>query len=500
MFKKLLVANRGEIAVRVLRTAREMGIATVAVYSQADRKSLHVEIADEAVEIGPPAPLESYLNIPRIIEAAKRTGAEAIHPGYGFLAENASFAKACKEAGLIFVGPPADALRRVGDKLEARKLALSVGAPVIPGMTATQPDIALFKKEAQEIGYPVLIKAAAGGGGKGMRVVSSPSELDEGLQGAMREAQNAFGDATVYLEKYIAEPRHIEMQILCDEHGNAVWLGERECSIQRRHQKIIEESPSPVMAPQLRQEMGQTAVKIAKAAGYRNAGTVEFLYEKGKYYFLEVNARLQVEHPVTEFCTGLDLVALQLHIASGEEIPFSQQEVHPRGHAIECRIYAEDPTRNFLPSSGVIAVLEEPQGPGVRCDSGLREGLEVSVHYDPILSKVITYGENRAEAVRRMCRALSEYVIMGVATPISLLLNILEHPAFISGELSTHFLEHHFPNWKPPKASDAVREVAFIAAMLARAETKHGGGPLLSKAQPTPWQTIGPWEIARGAE
>jgi acetyl-CoA carboxylase biotin carboxylase subunit len=500
MFKKLLVANRGEIAVRVLRTAREMGIGTVAVYSQADRKSLHVEIADEAVEIGPPAPLESYLNIPRIIKAAKTTGAEAIHPGYGFLAENAPFAKACKEAGLIFVGPPADALRRVGDKLEARKLALSVGAPVIPGMIATQPDIAAFKKEAQKIGYPVLIKAAAGGGGKGMRVVSSPSELDEGLQGAMREAQSAFGDATVYLEKYIAEPRHIEMQILCDEHGNAVWLGERECSIQRRHQKIIEESPSPVMTSQLRQEMGQTAVKIVKAAGYRNAGTVEFLYEKGSYYFLEVNARLQVEHPVTEFCTGLDLVALQLHIASGEEIPFSQQEVYPRGHAIECRIYAEDPTRNFLPSSGVIAVLEEPQGPGVRCDSALREGLEISVHYDPILSKVITYGENRAEAIRRMRRALSEYMILGVATPISLLLNILEHPAFVSGELSTHFLEHHFPNWKPPKASDAVREAALMAVMVAHAETQHGSGAPLSKTQPTPWQTIGPWEIARGAK
>ena len=496
MFKKLLVANRGEIAVRVLRTAREMGIATVTVYSQADRKSPHVEIADEAVEIGPPAPLESYLNIERIIGAAKATGAEAIHPGYGFLAENASFAKACAEANLVFVGPPSDALRRVGDKLEARKLALSVGAPVIPGMTAVQPDISAFKKEAQKIGYPVLIKATAGGGGKGMRVVSSPADLNAGLEAAMRESQTAFGDATVYLEKYIAEPRHIEMQILCDEHGNAVWLGERECSIQRRHQKIIEESPSPVMTPELRQEMGQTAVKIAKAAGYRNAGTVEFLYEKGNYYFLEVNARLQVEHPVTELCTGLDLVALQLHIAAGEPIPFTQAQVSPRGHAVECRIYAEDAAKDFLPSSGVIVALEEPQGPGIRCDSGLREGLEISVHYDPILSKVITYGENRSEAIRRMRRALSDYVILGVATPISLLLDILRHPAFLSGELSTHFLDHHFADWKPPRPSETVQEMALVAAMLARAGVQRGNGSLSPKARPTPWQTIGRWEIA----
>ncbi len=498
MFKKLLVANRGEIAVRVLRTAREMGITTVAVYSQADRKSLHVEMADEAVEIGPPPPLESYLNIERIIGAAKATGAEAIHPGYGFLAENASFAKACSEAGLIFVGPPSDALRRVGDKLEARQLALSVGAPVIPGMTAVQPDIGAFKKEAQKIGYPVLVKAAAGGGGKGMRVVSSLADLNAGLEAAMRESQTAFGDATVYLEKYIAEPRHIEMQILCDEHGNAVWLGERECSIQRRHQKIIEESPSPVMTAKLRVEMGQTAVKIAKAAGYRNAGTVEFLYEKGHYYFLEVNARLQVEHPVTELCTGLDLVALQLQIASGEPIPLTQEQVQPRGHAVECRIYAEDAARDFLPSSGVIAALAEPQGPGVRCDSGLREGLEISVHYDPILSKVITHGESRDEAIRRMRRALSDYVILGVATPISLLLDILKHPAFLSGKLSTHFLDHHFADWKPPRPSENVQEMALIAATLARAGARRSDGALSSKARPTPWQTIGHWEIAHG--
>jgi acetyl/propionyl-CoA carboxylase alpha subunit len=329
-----------------------------------------------------------------------------------------------------------------------------------------------------------------------MRVANSPSELEDGLEAAMRESQSAFGDATVYLEKYIAEPRHIEMQILCDDHGNALWLGERECSIQRRHQKIIEESPSPVMTPELRQKMGQTAVKIAKAAGYRNAGTVEFLYEKGDYYFLEVNARLQVEHPVTELCTGLDLVAMQLHIASGEPIPFRQEQVAPRGHAIECRIYAEDPSRNFLPSSGIIAALEEPQGPGVRCDSGLREGLEISVHYDPILSKVITYGENRDGAIRRMKRALSEYVILGVATPISLLLEILNHPAFLSGDLSTHFLEHHFSDWKPSRPGESVQEMALIGATLARAGNRRIEGTLSPQVRPTPWTTIGHWEIA----
>lgn len=497
MIKKLLVANRGEIAVRVLRAAREMGVATVAVYSEADRKSPHVELADEAVEIGPAPPLESYLNIEKIIQVAKDVGAEAIHPGYGFLAENSRFAQSCSEAGLIFVGPPADALRRVGNKLEARRLATSVGVPVIPGMMATQPDPAAFKKEAEKIGYPVLVKAAGGGGGKGMRIVSSPSDLDEGLEAAMRESQAAFGDPTVYLEKYIAEPRHIEMQILRDTRGNAVWLGERECSIQRRHQKIIEESPSPIMTAPLREKMGQAAVAIVQAAGYLNAGTVEFLYENGNFYFLEVNARLQVEHPVTELCTGLDLVALQLRIASGEPIPFAQRDVRPRGHALECRIYAEDPAKNFLPSSGKILGLEEPQGPGVRCDSGLREGLEISVHYDPILSKVITFGENRQQAIDRMRRALSDYVILGVATSIPLLREILEHSAFLAGELSTHFLEHHFADWKAPPPSQAVQEAALIAALLVQAAKKSTNGAL-ARARPTPWQTIGHWEIARG--
>ncbi len=496
MFKKILIANRGEIAVRVLRTAREMGIATVAVYSEADRKSPHVELADEAIEIGPPLPLESYLNIEKIITAAQRAGVEAIHPGYGFLSENPLFAESCTKAGFTFIGPPAEAMRKLGNKLEARHLAISVKALVIPGMMASEVSPDVFKKEAEKIGYPVLVKAAAGGGGKGMRVVSSPDDLEEGLQAAMRESKTAFGDATVYLEKYIAEPRHIEMQILRDTHGNAVWLGERECSIQRRHQKIIEESPSPVLTPELREEMGSVAVAIVKAAGYFNAGTVEFLYENGRFYFLEVNARLQVEHPVTEFCTGLDLVALQLEIASGGKIPFTQKDVNPRGHSIECRIYAEDAAKNFLPSSGTIVGLREPQGPGVRCDSGLREGLEISVHYDPILSKLVTYGDNRAEAIRRMQCSLSEYVILGVATPINLLQNILKHHAFVSGELSTHFLEHHFADWVPPVPDEAVQEVALIAALLAGKGAKHSGSDI-TRAQPTPWQTIGSWEIAR---
>ncbi len=496
MIRKLLVANRGEIAVRVLRAAREMGVATVAVYSEADRKSPHVELADEAVEIGPAPPLESYLNIEKIIQVAREVGAEAIHPGYGFLAENALFAEACDKAKLIFVGPPADALRRVGNKLEARQLATSVGAPVIPGMMVANPDPAALKKEAEKIGYPVLVKAAAGGGGKGMRIVTKPADLQDGLEAAMRESQTAFGDATVYLEKYIAAPRHIEMQILCDDRGNAVWLGERECSIQRRHQKIIEESPSPVMTPPLRDKMGKAAVAIAKAAGYLNAGTVEFLYENGNYYFLEVNARLQVEHPVTELCTGLDLVALQFRIASGEAIPFTQSEIHPRGHAIECRIYAEDPAKDFLPSSGKILGLEEPQGPGVRCDSGLREELDISVHYDPILSKVITFGENRQQAIDRMRRALADYVILGVATPIPLLRDILEHPAFLAGDLSTHFLEHHFAGWKVPPPGPAIEEAALMAALLVRSAPKSSDGAL-PRERPTPWQTIGPWEIAR---
>jgi 3-methylcrotonyl-CoA carboxylase alpha subunit len=498
LFKKILIANRGEIAVRVMRTARELGIRTVAVYSDADRRACHVELADEAVHIGPPPAAESYLNIPRILAAAKSTGAQAIHPGYGFLSENPQFSQAVTDAGLTFIGPPAAAMRLLGNKIESRVLAEREGVPVTPGATFDQPIPELVTRAAEKIGYPVLIKAAAGGGGKGMRVVNAAAELPLALEAAMREAGSAFGDSTVYLERYLARPRHIEFQIFCDRHGNAVHLGERECSIQRRHQKIVEESPSVALTPELRKRMGEAAVKVVTAAGYLNAGTVELLLDGDRFYFLEVNARLQVEHPVTELVTGEDLVYWQFLVASGERLPKSQAEISPRGHAIECRVYAEDPANGFLPSSGTVLALDEPRIPGVRIDSGIREGSEVSVFYDPILSKVIAHAATRELAIKKMHEALSRYVLLGVANPIEYLQVILQHPAFQRGDLSTHFIADHLPDWKPAAASSAELPAAVAAAMLYRA-------PQAAVAQTgakrlTPWQTLGNWQIAAGGD
>lgn len=494
--RKLLIANRGEIAIRVMRTARELGLRTVAVCSEADKNALHTELADEAVQIGPAPASESYLHIDRIIEAAKATGADAIHPGYGFLSENPEFSQAVMDAGLIFVGPPAKAMRLLGNKIASRELAQKIGIPVIPGATFAVPDVKIVAQHAGKIGYPVLIKAAAGGGGKGMRVVNHAEDLPMALEGAAREAKSAFGDATVYLEKYLARPRHIEFQIFCDSHGNAVHLGERECSIQRRHQKIIEETPSVALTPQLRARMGDAAVKLVKAAGYVNAGTVEMLLADDKFYFLEVNARLQVEHPVTESVTGEDLVAWQLHIASGGTLPRKQEEITFRGHAIECRIYAEDPANHFLPSSGKILILEEPHIPAVRVDSGIRQGSEVSVYYDPILSKVIAFANTRERAIEKMKVALDQYILLGVATPIDLLRDVLDHPQFRSGNLSTHFLDDFLPDWKPRSPEESDLACALFAAAKASPAFSAANGNGAKTGFPSPWRSLGSWRMA----
>jgi acetyl-CoA carboxylase biotin carboxylase subunit len=500
VFTKILIANRGEIACRVIRACRELGVCAVAVYSEADRAALHVARADEAYYIGPAAPLASYLNIESIIETARKAGCEAVHPGYGFLAENASFADACAEAGLVFVGPSGDTLRLAGDKLGARKTMTAAGVPIIPGMSAGAGDEKEVLAEAEKIGYPVMVKAAGGGGGKGMRVVGGEDELVECLEAARREALGAFGDDTVYLEKCIVKTRHVEFQILADNSGNVVHLFERECSIQRRHQKIVEESPSPALGPKLRKQMGETACDVARAVKYANAGTVEFLLDEDKnFYFLEVNARVQVEHPVTEMVTGVDIVKTQLALAAGEELPFAQKDVRQRGHAIECRIYAEDPAANFLPSAGKILFLREPRGPGVRLDGGIYGGYDVPVHYDPILAKLITWGADREEARRRMAEALREYVIVGIQTTIPFLRAVIAHEAFAGGDTNTAFIPEYFDGWReevPPELLEqalAAAAVADLATPPRPAYTSADGAEA-----PTPWQTVGPWEVGRG--
>src|SRR6266852_3521111 len=409
MFKKLLVANRGEIAVRVIRACREMRIASVAVYSDVDRAALHVMKADEAYAIGPAAATESYLNIGRIVEVAKRCGADAVHPGYGFLSENPKFARACGELGTKFIGPSPESMELMGSKTRARQEMEKAGVPFVPVTSRGIESLTEGQRVAAGLGYPVMLKAAAGGGGKGMRLVQDENEFASALDAARSEAQRAFGDGEVYLEKAIANPRHIEMQVLADEHGNCVYLGERECSVQRRHQKVLEECPSPAVTPDMRKRMGEVAVRVAKAAGYANAGTIEFLADvEGNFYFLEMNTRLQVEHPVTELVTGLDLVQLQIRIAAGEKLPFAQVDVNLRGHAIECRIYAEDPENDYFPSPGKITILTEPSGPGIRVDSGIYQGWDVPLEYDPLLSKLIGYGESREQAIGRLRRALEE--------------------------------------------------------------------------------------------
>ncbi|RME50822.1 MAG: acetyl-CoA carboxylase biotin carboxylase subunit, partial [Deltaproteobacteria bacterium] len=426
MFEKVLVANRGEIAVRVIRALRELGVSSVAVHSEADAGALHVQLADEAVSIGPPPPRESYLAIETILEAARKTGAEAIHPGYGFLAENADFAQACHDAGITFIGPSPDAIRLMGNKVEARQTLQAAGIPLVPGTEGKAHDVAAITAEAEKMRYPLLVKAAAGGGGKGMRIVARPEELERAITAAMREAEAAFGDRSVYVERYIENPRHIEFQILADAHGHTIHLFERECSIQRRHQKIVEETPSTALTPELRERMGAAAVAVARAVGYVNAGTVEFLLDpEGTFYFLEMNTRIQVEHPITEMTTGVDLVAWQIRIAAGGALTLRQEDLAQRGHAIECRIYAEDPEKGFLPAPGPILALHEPAGPGVRNDSGIYAGDRVTGFYDPILAKLIVWGADREAARQRMILALRDYVILGIPTTIGFLADLL---------------------------------------------------------------------------
>jgi acetyl-CoA carboxylase biotin carboxylase subunit len=495
MFKKILIANRGEIAVRIIRTCREMEIKTVAVYSEVDKTALHVLEADEAVGLGSAEPNHSYLNIDRILAAARKTGAEAIHPGYGFLAENPFFAERCRQDGVVFIGPPAQAIRDLGNKTVARTIMSRAGVPVIPGLHQTSEDLQLFSREAERLGYPVIIKAAAGGGGKGMRTVPDPSELSEAFQSCQSEAEKAFGDGSLYLEKHLEGPRHVEFQILADSFGNVIHLFERECSIQRRHQKIIEETPSPVLTPDLRRQMGQAAVAAARASGYVNAGTVEFLLDReGNFYFLEVNARLQVEHPITEVTTGLDLVRCQLEIAAGQALTFRQEEIQPRGWAIECRIYAEDPEAQFLPSPGKILYLREPSGPGIRMDSGIRAGFEVPMEYDPILSKLIVYAENREAARQRMIRALENYVILGIHTTIPFLLEVFKSAAFREGRTRTDFIDRHFEGWKPDRGKSDLARIAFAAHDRCRSRTP-AGEKALAPDRLSPWQTLGEWRL-----
>ncbi len=463
MFTRVLVANRGEIAVRIMRACRELGIQTVAVYSEVDRCARHVRYADLAYAIGGASAVESYLNAERIIEVALEAKAEAIHPGYGFLAENADFARAVEAAGLTFVGPRPETIALLGDKLQARRVVSAAGIPTVPGVEETISSPEEAEAIAARLGYPVLIKAAAGGGGKGMRIVHSPSEFPEAVRAARSEAQSAFGDGRIYIEKYLRRPLHVEIQVLADAHGHVCHLGERECSIQRRHQKVLEESPSPAVDASLRAAMGEAAIQAATAAHYLNAGTVEFLLDAdGSFYFLEVNTRLQVEHPVTEMVTGIDLVKEQLRVAAGLPLSFSQEHVRWYGAAIECRIYAEDPENSFLPSTGTVVSYREPSGPGVRVDSGLGEGDQVTVFYDPLVAKLIVWGQNRQEAIARMRRALSEYTIVGVKTTIPFHLALTENERFLRGDLCTHFVQEEFA---APSAPTAPVDKELLAAM-----------------------------------
>jgi acetyl-CoA carboxylase, biotin carboxylase subunit len=467
MFEKVLIANRGEIALRVIRACQEMGVRSVAVYSEADAHAPHAREADEAVLIGPAPSSESYLKGERIIEAAKRTGAQAIHPGYGFLSEREWFARAVRDAGLVFVGPPAEAIAAMGSKTAARQLAIAAEVPVVPGTTEALRDADEARAIADRFGYPVLLKAAAGGGGKGMRVVRRPEELASSLESARREAKNAFGDDAVYVEKYVEGPRHVEIQVLGDTHGNMLYLGERECSIQRRHQKMIEEAPSVAVSPELRARMGEAAVRAARAAGYVNAGTCEFLLDRsGAFYFLEMNTRIQVEHPVTELVTGIDLVHWQLRIAAGEALPFRQDQLHPRGWAIECRITSEDFANGFLPSTGRVNYLHVPGGPGVRWDGGIETGSVVGLHYDPMLAKLIVWARDRELAIARMHRALQELVIDGVETSRDFHLRMMEDEEYRRGDVEIQWLERKLPTLTAVAPPAAARRAAAVAAAL----------------------------------
>ena len=500
VFKKLLVANRGEIAVRVMRACREMGIRTVAVYSEADRTSLHVLYADEAYPIGPAPAAESYLRIDRMIEVARRSGAEAIHPGYGFLAENPDFQEACAKAGLTFIGPTAEAMRLMGSKTASRRTLRAAKVKVVPGTYESLDSFQEIEVAAKQIGYPLMLKASAGGGGKGMRRLTSARELESAYETARSEALSAFNDPGIYIEKYIHRPRHIEIQVLGDHHGNLIYLGERECSLQRRHQKVMEESPSPVVDEKMRRAMGRSAVRIARLAGYTNAGTVEFLVDrKRNFYFLEMNTRLQVEHPVTEMVVGIDLVKEQLRIAAGEKLSLRQQDVRLRGAALECRLYAEDPANNFFPSPGLITRLRTPSGPGVREDSGIYEGWRVPLEYDPLLSKLIVWGTDRREAIARMSRALEEYHLDGVHTNLPFFRLVLEQTEFQAGKFDTHYVDSLLEKYtsKDGKPGSTQEQIAVLAACLA-AWKRRKSAPVRSPLTPASrWTTAGRQALLR---
>ncbi len=496
LFKKILIANRSEIAVRVMNACRTLGIPCVAVYSEADANSKHRWFADESFFIGPAAPRESYLDIHKIMIAARQTGCDAIHPGYGFLAENPELPKQCAAEGITFIGPKPEAMRLLGNKVESRTIAAKAGVPLIPGMQARGKDVREFEEAAKLSGYPVLIKAAAGGGGKGMRIVHEPSQIKEAVEAARREALNAFGDESVYLEKYIANPRHIEFQILADNYGNCIHLFERECSIQRRHQKIIEETPSSALTPDLRGRMGADAVKVAQAAGYTNAGTIEFLLdETGHYYFLEMNTRIQVEHPITEMVTGVDLVIEQIKVAAGLHLGEELKSLSQRGHAIECRIYAEDGENGFLPSSGSILFYAEPAGPGIRVESGIDANSEITINYDPIMAKLIVHAPTRDLAIHKMIHALHNYKILGVKTSKKFMADILAHPEFVAGRTFTNFIDKNMADRQVDISVLKPLATACAAAATEATLLGRGAGPGGKGASSTPWQTIGAWQI-----
>lgn len=500
MIRKVLVANRGEIAVRIFQTLKEMGIATVAVYSDPDADAVHTITADEAHRLEGTTAAETYLNIKKILQAAARCGADAIHPGYGFLSENASFADACEQGGLIFIGPKAETIRRMGDKIESKRIMQAAGVPTLPALLIADVAAQELNKKADAIGFPLLVKAASGGGGKGMRLVRDASELALAIESAQREAEKAFGDARMFLEKYIENPRHVEFQIFGDRMGHVAHLFERECSIQRRHQKIIEETPSVALTPALRARMAQAAVDAASTVGYQNAGTVEFiLASDGSFYFLEMNTRLQVEHPITELVTGHDLVREQIRVAQGEPLSLDPATLRQTGHAIECRIYAEDPSQQFRPDSGRVVVYEPPRGPGVRLDSGIRQGSEVSIYYDPMLAKLAVWALDRPAALARMRRALSEFVILGLANNIEFLRNVIIHPAFERGEINTEFLSTHPEVFNGQPEGSSAEAAALVASLLIQEDGTGRGSA--QKPKPVavtrdPWHELGPWSNA----
>lgn len=487
--KKILVANRGEIAIRVMRTAREMGIQTVAIFSDADASSPHVKYADEAVNVGPAPSNKSYLNMDKIIDVCLELNVDAIHPGYGFLSENATFAKKVAEKGIIFIGPSPEAIEVMGDKLAAKNAVAEYDVPMVPGVNHAVADLKEAKEIAEEIGFPVLIKASAGGGGKGMRVVENPEEIEEQMQRAMSEAESAFGDKSVFIEKFITSPRHIEIQILGDMHGNLVYLFERECSIQRRHQKVIEEAPSAILTPEKRKAMGEAALGVAKSCGYYGAGTVEFIVDENlDFFFLEMNTRLQVEHPVTEEITGKDLVKEQIYIAEGKALSFKQEDLKIIGHSMEVRVYAENPKENFLPETGRLITYKVPQGPGVRVDDGFEEGMDIPIYYDPMISKLITFGANREQARMRMLRAIEEYEITGLSTTLDFCAFALKHDAFISGKFDTKFVQTHFKPEMLDTHNEEEEQIAIALAAYLLEEKKKTSNAVGKDGQTSKWK------------